>query len=406
MLRSRSYLLRRTTSTRGLVRLDRCSPPVLVPSIPHQRVVTVSLRPLVTISVLDQRPSPAISSSFWVRTLASLASSKAAAQLQEWDHKIDNLLQGREGSVTDAQTVLKEALEQLQGAHDDWALSARTKVFDAWIDHQQSLLDSFDRTFSASRAGGEQQDAQSTERQELVQQICQAASHAHSLLEEMESFLGARNVWLDSGTSHDDDAVYHGDISDDSASPEDVIHPHNDELTRRCNAMLSAWARAVKAGWKANATVSSATRAIPQRATFLLERMEASIEDSFTNRNIPVTVQPTLESYNHVLEAWTYSKEHLRAAAAERIFARMQSRQKGTAGAEVRPDGQSFRLMVWAWALSHQEERFAFNATGHLMKMLRKLERSFDNGNQVYDHALEPTMEDYHVVMKAWSLSE
>ena len=395
MLRSRS-LLRRTTSTRGLVRLDHCSPSVLVPSIPHKRVVPVSLRPLVTISVLDQKPSPAISSSFWARTFASLASSEAAAQLQEWDRKIDNLLQGREGSVTDAQTILEEALEQLQDAHDDWAVSARTKVFDAWIDHQQSLLDSFDRTFSAARAGGEQQNAQSPERQELVQQICQAASHAHSLLEEMESFLGARNVWLDTGTSLDDgDAEYHGDISDDSASPEDIIHPPNNELTRRCNAMLSAWARAVKAAWKANVTGSSATRAIPQRATFLLERMEAS-----------VTIQPTLESYNRVLEAWTYSKEHLRAAAAERIFARMQSRQKGTAGAEVRPDGQSFRLMVWAWALSHQEERFAFNATGHLMKMLRKLERSFDSGNQVYDHALEPTMEDYHVVMKAWSLSE
>jgi len=60
------------------------------------------------------------------------------------------------------------------------------------------------------------------------------------------------------------------------------------------------------------------------------------------------------------------------------------------------------------WALS-REGRAAFNTTGHLMKMLRKLESEVGSDNDVYVHpdsSMEPTLEDYRIVLKAWTRSE
>ena len=408
MLRCRSVLRRRRTCTCSRLDHDRptAAPALLFRLNNRGRVIPASLRPYVTTGE-TQRGSPA--TFFWVRAFAS-ASSDAATQLRaDWDSQIDNLLdQNDQRSLAEAQTVLEKALGKLQEPHSDWALAARTRIFDAWIDNQQSLLDSFDRSsFSAAAAEDEErQQPASLERRELVEQICRAANRAHGLLEQMEPFLGARNVWFDVRSSPDDDSEYHSGIASDAADGafrrDDISHAADDELARFCNAVLAAWAQAVKACWKVSDAESSATvRAMPQRATFLLERMEASVDDdNSNNENVHVRVQPTLESYNRVLEAWSYSKEHLRATAAERIFQRMQSR-----GA-ARPDGESHRHMVWAWALSHREKGFAFHATGHLMSMLRKLERRFDSGSHLDDHTLEPALEDYHVVMKAWSQSE
>ena len=115
-----------------------------------------------------------------------------------------------------------------------------------------------------------------------------------------------------------------------------------------------------------------------------------------------ISVEPTLESYNRVLEAWAYSREHLRGATAERILNRML----GHKTMSIRPNGESHRLVLWAWAQSPHEEPFAFRATGHLMKMLRQLEHSLEENADAYDHTMEPTQEDYIVVMKAWSQSE
>jgi hypothetical protein len=105
------------------------------------------------------------------------------------------------------------------------------------------------------------------------------------------------------------------------------------------------------------------------------------------------TVLPTVESFNQVLEAWAYSDEHLRGAMAEQLFQKLRHGNP----AAVHFNGRSYRLIIAAWSWS-RERRHAFNATGHLMKMLRKLEKG--------DESMEPTMDDYHMILKAWTNAE
>jgi hypothetical protein len=77
----------------------------------------------------------------------------------------------------------------------------------------------------------------------------------------------------------------------------------------------------------------------------------------------------------------------------------------GTAYGDIRPDGESHRLIIWAWALS-RERRAAFIATGHLIKMLRRLEVGFDDDALYEGAAIEPSIDDYNIVAQAWIRSE
>lgn len=211
-------------------------------------------------------------------------------------------------------------------------------------------------------------------------EICQAAKEAHSLLEKMEPLLASTSLSVYSS--------YAGQSNKSKVAKEEMQNQRrkeiNVELTRRCDAALTAWARASRAG---HGMTSRITRAIPQRAQFLLERMEASYNFNETTER---TVRPSVESHNRVLEAWAYSNEHLRGAMAERIFQKLL--QSGG-----RPNGESYRLIIWAWALS-RDRRAAFTATGHFMKMLRMLENGHED--------MEPNLEDYHVILKAWTEAE
>ncbi len=83
---------------------------------------------------------------------------------------------------------------------------------------------------------------------------------------------------------------------------------------------------------------------------------------------------------------------------AERIFVKLS--EGNVSGA--RADGESYRLIIWARALS-RDARAAFSATGHLMKMLRRLEKEEDDTEP---SLMEPSLEDYHVVLKSWTRAE
>ena len=174
------------------------------------------------------------------------------------------------------------------------------------------------------------------------------------------------------------------------------------DLTTRCNDVLTAWAITVHAGYRGNVP-RSYLRSIPQRAQFLLSRMERTVMDDEDYNGL--LVPPSLLSYNSVLQAWAYSYEHLRAASAQNIFDKLMSKKVGTAYGNIRPDGESYRYIVWAWALS-RERRAAFIATGHLIKMLRRLELGFDDDALYEGAAIEPSLDDYNIVARAWIRSE
>jgi hypothetical protein len=86
---------------------------------------------------------------------------------------------------------------------------------------------------------------------------------------------------------------------------------------------------------------------------------------------------------------------------AERIFVKLS--EGNVSGA--RADGESYRLIIWAWALS-RDARAAFSATGHLMKMLRRLEKEEKEEDDIESSLMEPSLEDYQVVLKSWTRAE
>ena len=132
---------------------------------------------------------------------------------------------------------------------------------------------------------------------------------------------------------------------------------------------------------------------MPQRAQFLLERMEASFQQNQHDGN-DIPVKPTVESYNRVIETWAYSGEHLRGAMAEKVFQKLQDSPSARRG----PNGDSYKDIIRAWAFSDRDRKAAFTATRHLMHMLRK----FEHG----DEDMEPTLEEYYAVLEAWVSAE
>ena len=323
------------------------------------------------------------------RSLFSTSSliDSAKQQHRDWDAELDNLLV--DGNVFGAKHLFEKIMEKTanEGMLDEaWILGLRTKLFDAWLRHQDLLLKKLEQI---QVPAGEAEVTSTANELRLVQQIYKAANEAHEMLEVMEPFLGARNVWLDTRSSVDvEDHEYHGKLLADADRSKSEIHSSNDTLLLRCNNLLAAWSRAVRADR------NKAGGGIPQRATFLLERMEATSSVEGKESTTPISVPPTLESYNRVLEAWAYSREHLRGATAERILDRMGRHQTSS----LLPNGESHRLVMWAWAQSPHEDRFAFLATGHLLKMLYSLEDSLENNTNAYDHTREPTLEDYSVI--------
>lgn len=275
-----------------------------------------------------------------------------------------------QGDAPAAQAVLDE-LEGLvlatgstpEEAHDA-LLDPREAVLDAWIAHQNTLY----------------QEWQNSPTVELRAPILEAAQYAHKALEQTVPFLAQPAVAI--YMQHQQKRTGKKEDYDEAAileDPQGVLGKRqttNPQVhTHRCNSVLTAWARASQ--------VSSGRQGIPQRSQYLIQRMEASLEGS---------AAPTVESYNAVLEAWAWSPEHLRATMAEQLFQIMLGRKKG-----AKPTGDSYKWIIQAWCLSKQKKA-AFNATGHLMKWLRRLEKGREK--------IEPDVETYRMVMKAWTVAE
>ena len=353
---------------------------------------------------------------------------------------------------------------------EDWKHNAYGQLFDAVIVQHGKLLDTYNQGFptmmkssmysSSSTATTSTTTSKSTthtitpEQVHTLQQMIQMAEIANDCIERMEPYLGARNTLMmdrivvfnnvddddnqvrnhenDISANAEMDVSLHGDIEHDSRNetnrPKDGVFNAGQSttatlprshltsttkqrkkrkeidlvLTTRCNDVLTAWAQTVYAGHRGHVT-RSYLRAIPQRAQFLLSRMELTIEDHDNDQ--AWLVPPSLLSYNSVLQTWAYSGEHLRAASAQQIFDKLLSNKLGTAYGNIRPDGESYRHIIWAWALS-RERRAAFIATGHLIKMLRRLELGFDDDALYEGVAIEPSIDDYNIVARAWIRSE
>lgn len=116
-------------------------------------------------------------------------------------------------------------------------------------------------------------------------------------------------------------------------------------------------------------------RGIPQRAQQALEQMQSSAK-----------LLPTIGVYNAVIETWGNSAEHLRASMAENVFEKLIN-------VKVSPTNETYLTLIRAWCRSKQD-RAAFNATGHLMKLHRIMEQ---------DDKIKPTVEDYHTILEAWT---
>ena len=292
----------------------------------------------------------------------SLPSSIRHFSSSNWAEEVKKLL-GEQRHPTEAQKALDQLRISGQVSSDEIKTATATEeLFNAWILHQTDLLRSYD---------SENPDVKQ------LREICQAAEHAHRLLEFMLPSLSSRR-----NLSPPMDAI------DQACNQieEQGLYEYQDgiDATARCNAVLAVWAAASKAGHQVQARV---TRSIPQRAQFLLEQMELSYRKQDST---DIIVMPSVESYNLVIEAWAYSQEHLPGSMAERVYRKL-------CNSDSRPNSESHKLIIMAWALS-RERRAAFTATGHLMKMIR----AFDSG----DEDMEPSLEDYRIVLRSWVSAE
>jgi len=102
------------------------------------------------------------------------------------------------------------------------------------------------------------------------------------------------------------------------------------------------------------------SREIPQRTQALFERFQSALEGNSSivtdnNDNMPME-EPLQTALNHVLTSWAYSQEHARGSRAEALF-RVQNETAQTA--------ETHQIVMRAWCHS-RDKNFAFEATRHL----------------------------------------
>jgi hypothetical protein len=260
------------------------------------------------------------------------------------------------------------------------------KLVDALLEHQDMRIAEFNSN-----------EANQT-RANLVS-IRRAVEQARSLLGQIDPSLDERVTPL-SNTGYMNSVSRNskpnvGVLEQEKAA---VRHTVTDlPLTERCNAVLVAFAKFSRSVHVLNRIAISSKqlpfRSNPQNAQHLLELMEHGYQTRLQQQTATKRARPTVESYNHVLEAWAYSDEPFRGLSAERVFQKIE-------GYGRKPDGDSYRMILRAWALS-RERRSAFTATGHLRKMMRQM-YLVEGG----DKEFEPSYEDYRMVMKAYETAE
>jgi hypothetical protein len=243
--------------------------------------------------------------------------------------------------------------------------NARIAVFDAWMHYFDQLVDTLEGATSHSILADLRRSVEQA--QALLELLIPTLRHnKHGLSEFLIRNTTPTDLELQSQSS-------------------DNRQRSNVPLSMRCDTLLRALGALSRVGHGHRHRI--ALYAIPQRAQYILDQMESTFAaQPVQPENKHIVLRPTVESYNAVLEAWAYSQEHLRGNMADQVFQRIP-----------RPNGDSYRLVIRAWCQS-RDRRAAFHATGHLMKMLRRLE----NGEEDF----EPVREDYHILLIAWESAE
>ena len=137
--------------------------------------------------------------------------------------------------------------------------------------------------------------------------------------------------------------------------------------------ILKAWANTCKIAKLIEKSKGADVVGIPQRTQLILSQMAEDNDDNIS-----------VEAYNEVIKAWAYSSEYLRGTMSEHVFRKIEF-----------PTGKSLRLIMRAHAWSN-EDRSAFQATGHFMRMMRLLEAGRED--------MEPSsIDDYHLLCDAWT---
>lgn len=182
-----------------------------------------------------------------------------------------------------------------------------------------------------------------------VNQEFHAADRAHAILDRLQIKA------LEKNSSDDDNSS--------------VLRP----TQHHYESVLEAWLRVTQTMLE----LDTPLRGIPQRAQRVLEQMQAQSETD-------PSIQPDIYHYNVVIEIWGNSPEHLRATTAENLFQQLP----------MKPDNETYLKLIRAWCRSNQD-RAAFTATGHLMKMHRLM------GNDA--NGINILLEDYKTILEAWT---
>jgi len=322
---------------------------------------------------------------------------------------LESCLQGDAIKAQEILDQLEEILKSNKSETDETLLECHDAILDAWMSHQSKLFEEYNNAVHATPTPPTPSTSvslSSSNQKKLEVQIFHAADKAHQALEHIVPFLSrpARAIYAPKTVSvasmKAEDVAVLEDIPGGLGSSISAVTKRrrqlsSDHMLHQCNSVLLAWARASQ--------VSTTRQGIPQRATFVLQRLQVAAGDNSSRNNVGVVVglQPTTESYNRVLEAWAWSREHLRATMAEHIFQNWlgQSKKQSSKNKTIaKPDGESYRWIIQAWCHS-QQRKSAFTATGHLMKYLRRLEKSREERDP-------NLLETYHRVMKAWTTAE
>jgi hypothetical protein len=278
-------------------------------------------------------------SKFSMNELKQLA-TKSLRQYQREQEEISTSTADRAKKIL--QHVLERAARQQSEDGEGEDLSnIQTSLIDSWTTFHSSIMRDIKETKEEQEeASGTDQDEKILQHQQRLQlkrlrEVCSAAESMTNILESMEN-----------------------------PTPHHYI------------AILKVWANTCKIARAIGKSKIADVVGIPQRTQLILNNMGGGPND--INNIVSV------EAYNEVIKAWAYSLEYLRGTMAEQVFQKIQF-----------PTGESLRLIMQAHAWSN-EDRSAFQATGHFMRMMRLLEAGRED--------MEPSsIDDYHLLCDAWT---
>ncbi len=242
----------------------------------------------------------------------------------------------------------------------------------------------------------EQPTSSTTNRaQDILQHILERAAESKPVDGRIEDFSNIQTSLIDSWTTHQSSIIRDmkeanaqetsgGDqqqlqlkrfkeVCSSAESMTSILESMENPTPHHYLAILKAWANTSKIAKLVGKSKRADVVGIPQRTQLILSQMG---EDNDNNISV--------EAYNEVIKAWAYSSEYLRGTMAEQVFRKIQF-----------PTGKSLRLIMRAHAWSN-EDRSAFHATGHFMRMMRLLEAGRED--------MEPSsIDDYHLLCDAWT---